>query len=48
MLGRQYARRELRGAPVDATSLMHDAFMRVVEARSVNWHDRAHFFAVAA
>jgi RNA polymerase sigma factor (TIGR02999 family) len=47
-LGRQYARRELQGRRVDATSLVHDAFMRLVEARSVDWQDRAHFFAVAA
>jgi RNA polymerase sigma factor (TIGR02999 family) len=27
---------------------VHDAFMRLVDARSVDWQDRAHFFAVAA
>jgi RNA polymerase sigma factor (TIGR02999 family) len=47
-LGRQYARRELPGARMDATSLVHDAFMRLVDARAVDWQDRAHFFAVAA
>ena len=48
VLGRQYARRELPNARFDATSLVHDAFMRLVDARSVDWQDRAHFFAVAA
>jgi RNA polymerase sigma factor (TIGR02999 family) len=48
VLGRQYARRELRGVGVEPTSLVHDAFMRLLDARSVNWQDRAHFFAVAA
>lgn len=48
VLGRQYARRELHGARVEPTSLVHDAFMRLVDARSVDWQDRAHFFAVAA
>ena len=48
VLGRQYAKREMRGGRVDATSLVHDAFLRLVDARSVDWQDRAHFFAVAA
>jgi RNA polymerase sigma-70 factor, ECF subfamily len=48
VLGRQYARREHQGARVDATSLVHDAFVRLVDARRVDWQDRAHFFAVAA
>jgi RNA polymerase sigma factor (TIGR02999 family) len=48
VLGRRYARREPPDARPGATSLVHDAFIRFVEARSVNWQDRAHFFAVAA
>jgi ECF sigma factor len=33
---------------MDATSLVHEAYMRLVDARSVGWQDRAHFFAVSA
>jgi RNA polymerase sigma factor (TIGR02999 family) len=47
-LGRQYVRREQRGQPGDATSLVHEAFVRLVDARSVDWQDRAHFLAVSA
>jgi RNA polymerase sigma factor (TIGR02999 family) len=47
-LGRQYARRELPGARLDATSLVHQAYIRLVDARTVDWQDRAHFFAVSA
>ena len=47
-LGRRYRRRESPDARPATTSLVHDAFIRLVDARSVNWQDRAHFFAVAA
>jgi RNA polymerase sigma factor (TIGR02999 family) len=47
-LGRQYARNEradLRGA---ASSLVHEAYLRLADARALDWQDRAHFFAVSA
>jgi RNA polymerase sigma factor (TIGR02999 family) len=47
-LGRQYLRKERAGARADATSLVHDAYMRLVDARTVDWQDRAHFFAVSS
>lgn len=47
-IGRQYVRRERAGARGDATSLVHEAFVRLVDARTVDWHDRAHFLAVSA
>src|SRR5215831_139349 len=47
-LGRQYVRRERAGLRADATSLVHDAFIRLVDARAVDWQDRAHFLAVSA
>lgn len=30
------------------TALVHEAYMRLVGLNQVEWHDRAHFFAVAA
>ena len=45
-LGHQYVRRERDGG--DATSLVHEAFIRLVDARGIDWHDRAHFLAVCA
>ncbi len=47
-LGRQYVRKERAGTRGDATSLVHEAFVRLVDARTVDWHDRAHFLAVSA
>ena len=46
------ARRQLRGeragGTVDPTVLVHEAFVRLMDIRRVDWHDRVHFFAMAA
>ena len=47
-LGRQYVRRERPDVRGDARSLVHDAYLRLVDGRAVTWKDRAHFFAVSA
>ena len=47
-LGRQHVRKEQAAARGDATSLVHEAYVRLVDARQVDWQDRAHFFAVSA
>jgi RNA polymerase sigma factor (TIGR02999 family) len=47
-LGRQYLRKERAGARGDATSLVHEAYVRLVDAQSVDWQDRGHFFAVSS
>ena len=36
------------GETLQATALVHEAFMRLAGARQVDWHDRKHFLAVAA
>ncbi len=33
---------------LQATALVNEAYLRLVDARKVNWHDRAHFFALCA
>jgi len=33
---------------LQATALMHEAYVRLVDGKAVAWHDRAHFMAVAA
>ncbi len=43
-----YIRRERDGATLQATALVHEAYLRLVNAGSVDWRDRAHFFAVSA
>lgn len=47
-LGRQYVRKERMDNRADATSLVHEAYLRLVDARTVDWRDRAHFFAVSS
>ena len=45
---RQYVRKERAGARREATSLVHEAYVRLVDARTIDWQDRAHFLAVSA
>lgn len=47
-IARQYVRRDNAERRFDATGLVHDAYLRLVDARLVDWQDRAHFFAVTA
>ncbi|MBM3728190.1 MAG: sigma-70 family RNA polymerase sigma factor [Acidobacteria bacterium] len=44
----RYMRRERHGHTLQTTALMNEAYMKLVQARSTDWHDRVHFFAVAA
>ena len=49
---RQIASRQRRNMPgamtLDATGLVHEAFLRLVEYTNASWDDRGHFYAVAA
>ena len=47
-LARQHMRRERQGHSMQSTALVHEAYLRLVDSRHVDWQDRAHFFAVAA
>jgi RNA polymerase sigma factor (TIGR02999 family) len=47
-LARQYLRREQAGITLQATALVHEAYIRLVDGKGVDWQDRAHFFAVSA
>ena len=44
---RRYMRRERPGHTLQATAVVHEAFVKLVEM-NVSWQDRAHFFNVAA
>jgi RNA polymerase sigma-70 factor, ECF subfamily len=48
----QIARRcmagERAGNSLQATALVNEAYLRLINAKDVAWHDRAHFLAVAA
>jgi RNA polymerase sigma-70 factor (ECF subfamily) len=41
-------RRERPGQTLNTTALVHDAYIRLVDVRQVEWRDRGHFFAMAA
>jgi RNA polymerase sigma factor (TIGR02999 family) len=41
-------RRERPGHTLQPTALVHEAFVRLVRVAHVEWHDRAHFFALVA
>lgn len=46
-VARSYLRRE-RGHGVQTGTLVHEAFVRLVEGNQVPWESRAHFFGIAA
>jgi RNA polymerase sigma-70 factor, ECF subfamily len=47
-LAGSYMRRERADHTLEATALVHEAYLKLVEQQSVNWQNRAHFFGVAA
>ena len=47
-LARRYLQRERSDHTLQATGLVHEAYLRLVDRESRNWENRAHFFAVAA
>ena len=47
-MARGYMRSERPGHTLQATALVNEAYLRLVDARDLDWKDRAHFFAVCA
>ncbi len=47
-LAKQHLRRERPDHTLQATALVHEAYLRLVDQRAVTWQNRAHFFGVAA
>src|SRR5260370_41670955 len=47
-LARRYMRRERPDHTLQATSLVNEAYLRLIDVNRVEWRNRAHFFAVAA
>lgn len=47
-LARAYMARERRGHTLQATALVNEAFVKLVDARTVRWQDRAHFLGLSA
>lgn len=44
----RYLRREKAGHTLQPTALIHEAYLRLVDQRNVQWQNRAHFFGIAA
>src|SRR5213079_2928589 len=45
---RRQLRRERRDHTFDTATLINEAYMKLVQQRSVKWQDREHFFSLAA
>ena len=43
-----YLRRERVGHTLQATALINEAYLKLIDQRDVNWQNRAHFFGIAA
>ena len=43
-----YMKHERPGQTLQATALVHEAFLALIDVKNVDWQDRAHFFAVSA
>jgi RNA polymerase sigma-70 factor (ECF subfamily) len=47
-LARGYMARERRGHTLQVTALVNEAFLRLTDARKLQWEDRAHFLGISA
>ncbi len=47
-LAHRHMRLERPGHTLQTSALVHEAFMRLIDQRNVDWRNRAHFFAIAA
>jgi len=44
----RYLQKERSGHTLQTTALVHEAYLKLVEQKSVAWESRTHFFAIAA
>jgi RNA polymerase sigma-70 factor, ECF subfamily len=47
-IARRHMSRESGGHTLQATALIHEVYLRLVDLKGVHWRDRAHFFAICA
>lgn len=47
-LAHRYMRRERAGHTLQTTALVNEAYLRLLDVKGIDWHDRAHFLAVSA
>ncbi len=44
----RYLRREREGHTLQTTALIHEAYLKLIDQKNVDWQNRSHFFAIAA
>jgi RNA polymerase sigma factor (TIGR02999 family) len=47
-IANNHFRRERPGHTLQATALVNEVYLRLIDQREVDWQNRAHFFAIAA
>ena len=47
-MARRYMKDEAQGNSLQATALVHEVYLRLVDVNNVEWRGRAQFFAIAA
>jgi len=47
-MAHRYMKNEARGNSLQATALVHEVYLRLIDVTSVEWQARAQFFAIAA
>lgn len=47
-LAGRYMRRESPGHTLQTSALVNEAYLRLIDQKSVHWQNRAHFFGIAA
>ena len=47
-LARYYLRQERTGHTLQPSDLVHEAYLRLVNEKEIDWQNRAHFFGIAA
>ena len=45
---KRYLRREHAGHTLQTTALIHEAYLKLIDQKDVEWESRTHFFAIAA
>ena len=47
-IARKHMRNEMAGNMLQTTALVNEAYIRLMNANQIEWHDRTHFFAISA
>ena len=47
-LAGRFVKGERDGRTLEATALVHEVYLRLVDVKNVNWEGRAHFFSICA